>query len=76
MGELLELGNWKTIKCWMKLIQNGIWVLEQPIITTKPFFTFKFAIANKSTNEVISWERGIDRICDLELLPELSRSDQ
>ena len=58
----------------MQSMQNDIWVLEHPLIVTKPYFTFKFVIADRSTNKVVTWERGIDRICDLELLPEINRT--
>jgi hypothetical protein len=70
MGELPELGLWKEPKCWMKRKEGDIWVMERPLITNKPYFTFKFAIADRNSNKIVQWERGIDRICDMELLPE------
>ena len=70
LGELPELGKWKETKVWMKWTKGDIWVIEQPIITTKQYFTFKIAIADRSQSKLIQFERGVDRICDLELLPE------
>ena len=49
--------------------------MESPLITNRPYFTFKFAIADRNQNKIVQWERGIDRICDMELLPEILDKD-
>ena len=56
-------------KCWMKKTTGDIWVMERPVITNNYFFTYKFALYD-SNRQFISFERGIDRIADMELLDE------
>jgi hypothetical protein len=53
----------------MKKSYGNIWVNEFPIVTNKYYFTYKYAILDQDGKGVESWERGIDRIADLELLP-------
>jgi hypothetical protein len=53
----------------MKKTQGNIWINELPIVTNKYYFTYKYAILSSDGKTVGSWERGIDRIADLELLP-------
>lgn len=43
--------------------------MERPVVTNQFFFTFKFALFD-SNRKFIDFERGIDRIADMELLDE------
>jgi len=55
----------------MKLTEGNIWVLEQPHIQTmEPHFTYKYVLLED--DRVLKREAGIDRIADLELLPDLT----
>ena len=56
-------------KCWMKRTAGDIWVMEKPLVTNQFFFTYKFAIFDSNHN-FLHFEKGIDRIADMELLDE------
>jgi hypothetical protein len=51
-----------------------VWVSEEPFICEKYFFTYKYVIIDKhykSNKNFIDYERGVDRICDAEILKEM-----
>jgi len=54
--------------------EGHIWVLQQPIVTTKPHFLYKYALMED--DNLIKLETGIARIADLELLPDLQDKSQ
>jgi hypothetical protein len=58
----------------MHWTEGHIWVLDSPIQTLKPHFSYKYVLMEEEA--IIKWENGIDRIADLELLPELSEKTQ
>jgi len=74
-GSIPELGNWKEFKCHMKWTEGHIWVTEEPIVTDKYFFTYKYLALGDNRTTLIGWERGVDRIADLEVLPNLEFSE-
>ena len=45
--------------------------MEKTLVTKQYYFCCKFAIINKYDSRDITWERGVDRIVDMELLPSL-----
>jgi len=45
-------------------------MLERPLTTKKPHFNYKYVIMQGE--KVVRVEKGIDRIADLELLPEFT----
>lgn len=45
-------------------------MLDEPIITKETHFTYKYVIMQG--NNVIQWEEGINRIADLEAMPEMT----
>lgn len=73
LGRIPELSMWdkNDPKCWMKKVpgKQDIWEMERPVVTNQFFFTCKFAVYD-SNRKFISFERGIDRIVDMELLDE------
>ena len=72
LGDGVDLGNWKdTKKCTMSWTEGHIWVLDEPIITTQPYFKYKYCLCDtKEGADELLFERGIDRILDLRLLDE------
>lgn len=74
LGSLPELGNWKQATCKLKWQPGDFWVTEKPIETTKYYFTYKYVLWDKNSDKLISWERGIDRIADLEVIPHVVNS--
>lgn len=69
MGEIPELGCWKEKKCWMRNTDGDFWITERPIITNRHYFRMKFAVVTSDRQTILHWEKGIDRVNDLELLP-------
>ena len=45
------------------------WKLKEPLTPSKNHFTYKYVILNDS-GKVAIWEAGIDRLADLDILPE------
>jgi|TARA_B110000285_G_scaffold195769_1_gene226275 hypothetical protein len=70
-GKIPEMSNWDKSKphCFMKPVpgEKNEWMLEKPIITNQFYFTYKYAICDGNGNHQ-NYERGIDRIADLEIL--------
>lgn len=69
-GSIPELGNWKNFICHMKWTHDDYWVLQKPLVTNKYFFSYKYVIMKEGGRELEMWERGVDRVADLEILPE------
>jgi len=73
LGSIPELGLWKDIVCHLKWTEGHIWVTEKPIITSHPYFNYKYMQLDDDKKTMVKWEAGIDRIVDLRLLPEIKR---
>lgn len=76
LGNIEELGFWKKdhVNYFLKEIEKGVWASEEPFICEMYFFTYKYVIIDKnykSNKILIDYERGVDRICDAEILPEI-----
>ena len=54
----------------MEWNEGDVWKSKNPLITTSFFFTYKYAIFRNNYTELIGWERGVDRISDLEIMPD------
>ena len=74
IGSIPELGMWQQYKCPMRWTEGDIWVLDEPIQTMKPHFTYKYVIMQD--DYPIKMEDGLARIADCEALPELKSSTQ
>lgn len=53
----------------LRWTEGDIWVSKEPLVTSEYFFHYKYAIVED--NKVIGWERGVDRVADLEILPDM-----
>ena len=53
----------------MRWTQGHIWVLDKPIVTTNPFFKYKYKVIDKNSKDEV-WECGVDRIADLRLITD------
>lgn len=68
IGSIPELGSWKDpIK--LTWHDDHQWKLREPLTPCKNHFTYKFVILN-DTGKVAIWEAGIDRLADLDILPD------
>ena len=47
--------------------------MDKDVVTNKFFFVYKFALYDED-NQFVQYERGVDRICDLEILPDLNET--
>ena len=66
-GSLDELGCWKSFHHTLKWSENNIWVSEEPLITNKAHFSYKYIMLGPNKN-ILNWEQGINRIADMEKL--------
>lgn len=72
VGSIPELGTWKELKCHMTWTEGHIWVIDKPIVTNQPFFSYKYVLMDNDKKDMVKWEAGIDRIAELRLLPEIT----
>lgn len=70
LGSLEELGVWKEFKHLMKWTEGHNWVSISPLVTNAFFFQYKYAILEKESTELVEWEKGVDKIADLEIMPD------
>ena len=75
LGNCPELGNWKQVKCHMRWTEGDWWVTEKPFVTSRFYLTYKYAVV-KDRTQVVSWERGINRIADFEILAPQQGTDE
>ena len=69
VGNMDELGNWIDYKCHLTWTEGHIWKSTDPIIVNKPFFEYKYVLL--MDGQVTGWEEGVNRIADLDALPEV-----
>ena len=70
LGSIPELDKWKKkgpFRHPLRWTEGDIWVSKEPLVTSNYFFHYKYAIVED--NGVIGWERGVDRVADLEIMP-------
>ena len=70
LGSIPELGKWKEYKHHLKWTEGNIWESVSPLTTHSFFFQYKYALLDKNATELINWEKGIDRLADLEIMPD------
>ena len=70
VGSLEELGLWFDYECQLKWTEGHIWKSTEPVIVNKSYFEYKYVLLQEG--QVIGWEEGVNRIADLEALPEVS----
>jgi len=70
MGCTENLGAWKTPVYFLKWTAGDIWVSEKPVVMRdRHYFQYKYAAIDKS-KQIVGWERGVDRISDLIIMPD------
>jgi hypothetical protein len=74
VGSIPELGSWKNFKLNMQWTEGHVWVLKEPILTSQPFFQYKYMLTDTEKVGEGKWERGIDRIIDMRDLPSVGPS--
>ena len=55
---------------------GDLWVSSSPLRTNVSHFNYKYAVFRNNYKERIGWERGVDRIADLKVLPDESYQKQ
>lgn len=76
LGGIPELGSWNKEKPGyrMRWSKDDYWITEEPITTSKYYFQYKYVIWDDKANKMVSWERGIDRLIDCEVLDDYSNT--
>jgi len=49
VGSIPELGSWEDLKAPMTWTDGHIWVLNRPINTTTPYFSYKYVLISDTT---------------------------
>ena len=74
LGSIPELGDWKEFK--YHLVRKGdVWESQQPLYTHNFFFRYKYAIMEENGTKQVDWEKGVDRLADLELMPDMQNGN-
>jgi hypothetical protein len=56
VGDNQELGQWKSFNATMKWTEGHIWMLDNIMIQTKPFFSYKYVLMKDNKPHI--WEGG------------------
>ena len=70
LGSIPELGEWKYFKHHMQWTEGNVWISKEPLMTSSYYFSYKYATLDENCSQLIGWERGVDRIADLEVMPD------
>lgn len=70
VGNLEELGLWVEYKCHLEWTDGHIWRSVEPIIIRESYFEYKYVLLEEG--KVVAWEEGVNRIADLDALPEVT----
>lgn len=73
MGSINELGNWRDFACKMTEIEDDLWITDNLRISSATYFQYKYVVRRCGTHDAI-WEKGMDRIADLAILPLVRQS--
>ena len=49
VGSIPELGGWEDLKAHMTWTDGHVWVLNRPVITARPYFSYKYVLVTDST---------------------------
>lgn len=55
----------------MRWTDGHVWVLEEPLIVSVPYFSYKYMLLDDDKQTMVKWEAGVDRIAELRLLPDI-----
>jgi len=47
LGSIPELGDWKDRKCKLTWTEGHVWITAEPILTTAPYFRYKYQAVSK-----------------------------
>ena len=71
LGSLPELGKWTEFKHHLVWTEGNVWESVTPLVTHSYYFQYKYALLDKNGTELINWEKGIDRLADMEIMPDM-----
>ena len=75
LGNTDSLGHWKQPLYFLKWTEGDVWVSEKPLVVKNTHhFNYKYAMI-EGRNKIVGWERGVDRIADLVIMPESNFQD-
>lgn len=76
IGSTKQLGNWQKYLCKLKWTEGHIWKSEEPLEMQESRFEYKYVLLNEDDQENIQWEQGVNRIADLNILPNMVRKSK
>lgn len=76
LGSLPELGKWKEYKHHLQWTEGDVWESITPLMTHSYYYQYKYAVLEENGTKLINWEKGIDRLADMEIMPDHKQSYQ
>ena len=70
LGSIPELGNWKEFKHHLRCKGDNVWESITPVTTHSFYFQYKYSLMTEKGTKQIDWEKGVDRLADLVLMPD------
>jgi hypothetical protein len=70
LGSIPELGKWKEFKYHLQWTEGDVWESITPLVTHSFYFQYKYALLEEKGTKLINWEKGIDRLADMEIMPD------
>ena len=56
MGSIVELGNWNDFVCKMTWTEGHIWVTDNLVVKSAPYFSYKYVVKGDDMNDEAIWE--------------------
>ena len=77
VGSIEQLGYWKEFKCRLAWSGDHNWVSSQPLLigSNQEIFQYRYVLLKEDHDRPVDWEKGVDRIADLKILPEIKMTD-
>ena len=73
VGSCPELGSWKAYRCPLKWNEGHVWTSDPLVIRSCSYFMYKYVIMNSQSGKAAKWEKGPNRIADLDILPDKNK---
>lgn len=77
LGSIYELGSWnkKNITHHLMWTKGNKWISRTPLETSCEHFRYKYVIMQNKGSTFVEYEKGIDKIADLDLIEPDSSDD-
>lgn len=73
VGSIHTLGNWTEFKCHLTWTNDHVWTSVKPVLISEQedIFQYKYVVLHENDHRLLDFEKGLDRVADLKILPEI-----